>query len=220
MKNGTLILAFLFYALAGNAQPSSTLLTGKVVSETGEPLAGVTIYLKNQSAGTRSNMDGSFQLKISEPDVVIFTYTGWAICAYTLPEIELEFNNIIVLTESGLVIPETVITAKKYNRNPVGCTCCCFITCPEKNLPITITLAAREWSYAPNPTRDAVVIQTPEAAGNILIYAMNGSAVTRVNVTEAATRVELAAYAAGIYLMYFENAGVAQSIGKVVLVNN
>ncbi len=158
---------------------------------------------------------------MSERDVVIFSYVGWGTCEYTLPEIELEFNNIIVMVESGMVLPETVITSFKVpliNSDCIYCGCCGY--CTKEDLPIPITLAAHNWSYAPNPAQDAVVIQTSEATGNILVYSMNGSAVTQVKVTDAETRVELAGYAAGTYILYFENAGLAQNIGKVVLIKN
>lgn len=82
---------------------------------------------------------------------------------------------------------------------------------------MTIALSARTWQYAPNPTKDAVVIQTEETTGMILVFSVSGSEVARVHVTEAATRVELADYASGVYFLYYENEGWAQSIGKVVL---
>jgi len=169
--------------------------------------------LSFRAVGVESEAEGRISAKYlrrtmsSDSTPMALNDTTTQLC--TLP------NNLIVMENSGIYLPECVISAEKLNRNPGLIPQCIFPT-----NPITITLAARDWSYAPNPTHDAVMVQTPEARGNILVYAMNGSTITQVKVTEAVTRVVLADYTAGIYFMYFENTGLAQPIGKVVLIKN
>ena len=56
---------------------SSTLLaqqieiTGQVFDETGLPLPGATIVVKNTSNGTVTDMDGKFSLEVSDPENAI-----------------------------------------------------------------------------------------------------------------------------------------------------
>ena len=114
MKNSTFLLAFLFYAFTGHAQTNTTLLTGKVVDESGEPLAGVTVTLKNKKTGTISDLNGSFKLNLTERDVVIFNYIGWATSEYNLLEIEREFKNIITLEATTIDLPECVISILRW----------------------------------------------------------------------------------------------------------
>ena len=47
------------------AQQDKT-ITGKVTSETGETLPGVTVMVKGTTTGTVTNMDGNYTLKVSE----------------------------------------------------------------------------------------------------------------------------------------------------------
>ena len=214
MKKFTLFFALILFAYQAISQAtSSSVLTGKIVDEYGEPLAGVSIALKDKTFAGFSDKNGCFKINVASQDIVLFYYAGAVPCEYTLAEIELELKNTIVM--DFIELPECVITATRQVWSPGLTTSDYWET--QKYLAITISLKARPWEYAPNPTRDAVIVQTQEAAGSILVFSANGSEVTRIGVTTVATRVELAEYAAGIYFLYFENAGWAQSIGKVVL---
>jgi len=48
-----------------------------VVSSNGEPLIGVNILIKGTSSGTISDVDGSYELKASPEDVIVFSYVGY-----------------------------------------------------------------------------------------------------------------------------------------------
>ncbi|GAA0556485.1 SusC/RagA family TonB-linked outer membrane protein [Chitinophaga japonensis] len=69
--------AILFIPFSLFAQQQA--VTGKVVSiEKGEPLAGVTVRLKNGNSGAVTGPDGTYSLKVPQPGaVLIFSFTGF-----------------------------------------------------------------------------------------------------------------------------------------------
>lgn len=52
-------------------------ISGRVMSSSGEYLAGVTVQVKGGSAATKTDTDGFFRLSVSENSVLIFTYVGF-----------------------------------------------------------------------------------------------------------------------------------------------
>lgn len=52
-------------------------IRGNVVSADNEPLIGVTIMVKNTGSGTISEVDGSYEIKASPNDTLVFSYTGF-----------------------------------------------------------------------------------------------------------------------------------------------
>lgn len=56
---------------------ASKMISGVVVDDTGEPVIGATITVRNKSIGTVSNINGQFDLKgVSLNDVIQFSYIG------------------------------------------------------------------------------------------------------------------------------------------------
>lgn len=53
-------------------------IRGKVLSNTGEPLIGVSIYIKEENIGTVSDQDGRFALRASSRATLVFSYIGFA----------------------------------------------------------------------------------------------------------------------------------------------
>jgi len=54
-------------------------ITGKVTDERGEPLAGVSIKIKNVQTSTITDANGNYKISVPNPDaVLIFTYIGFA----------------------------------------------------------------------------------------------------------------------------------------------
>lgn len=106
-KYFTLILTT--FALAGFAQ-AQTLVKGKVSDAAGEPLIGVSIYLKGTSSGASTDMDGLYQLSIPanvENGVLVVSAIG-----YISQEVAIsgrsEVN--ILLEEDTQTLSEVVIT--------------------------------------------------------------------------------------------------------------
>ncbi|WP_460894494.1 SusC/RagA family TonB-linked outer membrane protein [Rufibacter soli] len=53
-------------------------ITGKVVSETGEPLIGVTVALKGTTVGTSTDISGKFTLEVPDTGgILVFSYVGF-----------------------------------------------------------------------------------------------------------------------------------------------
>lgn len=61
------LLLFFFIISAGAQEQAKALIFGTVVSDSGEPLPGVTLLLKGTSRGTMTNMDGDFRINGVEP---------------------------------------------------------------------------------------------------------------------------------------------------------
>jgi TonB-linked SusC/RagA family outer membrane protein len=54
------------------------ILTGSVLDETGGPIPGVNIILKNTTKGTSTDFDGKFTIKANKGDILSFSYLGYA----------------------------------------------------------------------------------------------------------------------------------------------
>src|SRR4051794_36238263 len=60
------------------AQNISNLIKGRVTSEDGKPMNGVSVQLKGVSAGTLTGLNGEYQLNVRSKtsSVIVFTYVG------------------------------------------------------------------------------------------------------------------------------------------------
>ncbi|GAB3988733.1 TonB-dependent receptor [Spirosoma daeguense] len=76
-KLSLLCFYLLCFALTSLAQNTQT-VSGRVTDETGEGLPGVTVVLKNSSAGTSTNADGHYQILVPANNVtLIFSFVGY-----------------------------------------------------------------------------------------------------------------------------------------------
>ena len=80
-----IISAFLFAAV----QPS--IITGRVTDDQGNPLAGVSVFVKNTKHGTTTDLSGYYRIAIQPGDkVLVFSFIGMQ-----TREIKIKENNII-----------------------------------------------------------------------------------------------------------------------------
>ncbi|MFC0773365.1 SusC/RagA family TonB-linked outer membrane protein [Terrimonas alba] len=79
------------------SENNDIMVTGKVLNSLGEPLAGVSVLLKNTSLGTTTNTKGEFELKVPENAVLIFSFVG-----YTTQEIALDGRTSLSLTLTAI----------------------------------------------------------------------------------------------------------------------
>ncbi|WP_246202401.1 SusC/RagA family TonB-linked outer membrane protein [Spirosoma agri] len=94
-------------AFSDEKQPTYQ-LTGNVVTTTGEALPGVTIVLKNTSAGTTTSLDGTYNLSVPErTGTLIFSYIGYATQEYPFAE-NTTIN--VQLAEDTKLLNEIVVT--------------------------------------------------------------------------------------------------------------
>ena len=76
MKRTLFLIAILLTAFACNV--SSKTITGTVIDENGNPLAGVNIVIKGTSTGTVTDLNGKYQIvNAQNTDVLAFTLTGF-----------------------------------------------------------------------------------------------------------------------------------------------
>jgi TonB-dependent starch-binding outer membrane protein SusC len=80
-----LAISGIFFSPAGLAKPTVAVIkpfdwpiTGKVVSQTGDPLPGVTVLLKGTSNGATTSPDGTYTISVPEaPGTLIFSFIGF-----------------------------------------------------------------------------------------------------------------------------------------------
>lgn len=67
----------IFYPKQDASSGTKKHVTGQVVDENGEPLIGVTVFIKGTSNGTITDMDGNFSLLANSDDVITVSYVGY-----------------------------------------------------------------------------------------------------------------------------------------------
>lgn len=61
----------------GTQQSSDNVkVTGTVVDNTGEPIIGATVRVKNSQSGTATDLDGKFTLSVPKGSTLIISYIG------------------------------------------------------------------------------------------------------------------------------------------------
>src|SRR5688572_13937539 len=72
------LLLFLSISCSFLALAQDIVVTGKVMDETGKPVEGVSVKVKNTTTGTTTNADGIFNIKVpSTESVLTFTSVGY-----------------------------------------------------------------------------------------------------------------------------------------------
>lgn len=85
-------------------------VTGQVVDQTGVPVPGVSVYIKNTTTGTTTNMDGRFSLNVPDKatSVLVFSSLGFGTQEFPLGT-QTTFNVTLAENQEGL--DEVVVTA-------------------------------------------------------------------------------------------------------------
>ncbi len=110
MKN----LLFTILLLSAGAVAAQVTITGKITDDKGEALIGANILVKNSTAGTITELDGTYELKVPDAFVtLVFSYTG-----YTTQEIPLKGQTQldVVLREQATLINEVVVVGYGTQR--------------------------------------------------------------------------------------------------------
>lgn len=88
---------------------------GGVVNDDQGPLPGVSIYLKGRTTvGTVTSMDGTFKIRASKGDVIVFTFIGFNTVEYLVDQEDAKIN--VVMTPTTTEIDEVVVTALGTQR--------------------------------------------------------------------------------------------------------
>lgn len=71
-------LCFALMLFTGMAWAQVSTISGKITdSESGEPLPGVNVVIKNSTHGTVTDIDGNYTLQASPEDVLVFSFIGY-----------------------------------------------------------------------------------------------------------------------------------------------
>ncbi len=73
-----LLLIILFVTFTGLTFAQKRVITGKVISQEGDPLPGVVVVVKNTSNGTITDVDGKYTITVSkDAKVLVFSMVGY-----------------------------------------------------------------------------------------------------------------------------------------------
>lgn len=89
-------------------------ISGTVTDESGEPLIGASLLAKGTSAGTVSDIDGSFSLNVpAESNMLVVSYTG-----YSTQEVDITGQSTVAIQlAEGQILDEVVVVAGGLEKN-------------------------------------------------------------------------------------------------------
>ena len=99
-------------------EPSTSMISGKITNDKGEPLAGASVVVKGTKKGTITGADGSFSLKgINPENILIVSYAG-----FTTREFHIEKNSnfILELQQSTNPLDEAQVIAYGSTTERLG----------------------------------------------------------------------------------------------------
>ena len=67
------ILPFILVFLCGISY-SQTAISGKVVDDSGQPLPGANVLIKDTTTGTQTDFDGDFSIEVASGDILVVSY--------------------------------------------------------------------------------------------------------------------------------------------------
>src|SRR5215813_6915297 len=77
-KSCLMFLCVFLICFLSNAQVQSPVnVKGSVTTQTGDPLAGVSIKVKNSTQGTTTEQNGVFQIEVPQNSTLVFSYVGF-----------------------------------------------------------------------------------------------------------------------------------------------
>lgn len=104
-------LLFIFLGIFGSLSLLQAQVSGQVVDEEGQPLAGASIVIAGTSTGTTTDFDGNFELdKATMDDTLVVSYIG-----YETKSVNVSGTTMTITLSSGVALSEVVIVG---SRNP------------------------------------------------------------------------------------------------------
>lgn len=122
-------------------------ISGKVVDNSGNPIIGATLVVKNQtSRGTITNVDGAFSMKVSHNSIIVITSVGYEKKEIAASQLQ---NATIILEEATQLVDEVVVVGygTKKKRDITGSIA--SIGAKEiQNRPVSDVLSAMQGKVA------------------------------------------------------------------------
>ena len=120
MKRNKWLLSLAVGLLCCGSAYAQTTVKGKITSESGEPLIGATIAVKNSTDGTVTDIDGNYSLKtkktLNSKDLLLFSYVGYK----TLHKNYTGNTMNVKLAEESQQLNDVVVTALGIKREEKG----------------------------------------------------------------------------------------------------
>ena len=112
------VLVFLLSIFSINFFSQSTLVSGQVVDEGGNPLPGVTVLVEGTNRGTSTTFEGTYALKIDDSSQSIqFSYIGFE--TQSIPVGEQKIIDVILLENLESLEEVQVVAFQKQKKNSV-----------------------------------------------------------------------------------------------------
>ncbi|MCE6990912.1 TonB-dependent receptor [Dyadobacter sp. CY323] len=115
MKHFSAILVLLLHAALVFGQTRDAQIEGRFISKAGEPLSGVSVFLKGTSYGTQTNGGGKFALKAPAGSYTLVAKTLGSDDNYTSLEVKPGETTVvpdITLADSPLSLSEMIVTGQ------------------------------------------------------------------------------------------------------------
>jgi iron complex outermembrane receptor protein len=101
IKNTVLITEKLVMQQVLVSQSVSTAVSGKVTSDKGEPLSGVTVKVKNAPTSVATNNNGEYKIIVPNGGILIFSFIGYEVMEITVNKREI-INVTLQVQNTGL----------------------------------------------------------------------------------------------------------------------
>ena len=121
------------------SQQALAIIKGKVVSESGEPLAGASVKIKGTSLGTSTNSEGMFSIDAKPGQVIVISYVGYEDKEITLGS---EPNVSVQLELAVASLNEVVVGYGTRKKQSVTGAISTVTSEVIKSRPVTNTLGA------------------------------------------------------------------------------
>ena len=116
MKRSILFIFLIFSASLLHAQDEYSIVTGKVIDNTGEELPGVNVVIKGTTEGTVTDISGNYTVRVTKAATLIFSYVG-----YLSQQIEVGNKSVInvELLPDLLALEEVVVVGYGSQKKSV-----------------------------------------------------------------------------------------------------
>ncbi|GIM58460.1 SusC/RagA family TonB-linked outer membrane protein [Capnocytophaga canimorsus] len=91
-------------------------VSGTVTDESGQPLPGVSVFIKGTQRGITTDFDGDYQIQASQGEVLVFSYVGFVTQEKIVPSTGNELVINISLKEETQQLEQVVVTALGIKR--------------------------------------------------------------------------------------------------------
>ena len=112
VRNYYLCVALILFGMASAFSQEKT-ISGTVTDQSGLPLPGATVLIKDTTTGTSTDFDGNYSINANQGDILVFSFVG-----YSTTEVTIGASNTVnvQLAESTQALEEVVVTAQGIKR--------------------------------------------------------------------------------------------------------